>query len=468
MQRKPTPKSKIYRLVTEFEEKVENQFFHVFDENQLIEIISFYEEDQQLHKAIETVDLALSQYRYRIDFYLLKVRLLLKNEDCAGALRTIHEAEKLSPYEFDVLLKKSRVLFCLGEYAESLETLDLLRVHHPMRSDESEVYLMEAYIYEALKDYDSMFDVLSDALIDNPLQTDAMEKIWMAVEFSKRYKDSVEFHERLIDQEPYNGLAWYNLGHAHSCLNNYEEAIDALEYSYLILPDFQMAYRDCAELCMLTSNFHRAQIVYEEELNIFGPDCDLLCDLGACYLELGEIQSAIRRLKQAHAINPDNDEAKYLLASAYLRLGLTAKAIPLLQEALEIEDRREEYYARLADAYYQNGEITFADYFYRKATETGPEQLELWIEHAKFLYDCGEYIQAIEVLEEAEYHTVGLELVYCKAACFIQTNQLEKGIGLLEFALEKNPTSASILNRFAPDIKSGGKIQSMISYFQVD
>ncbi|NBB89275.1 MAG: tetratricopeptide repeat protein, partial [Bacteroidetes bacterium] len=226
MQRKPTPRSKIYRLVTEFEEKVEGQYFHLFDEHQLLDIISFYEDEKMIHKAIEAVDLALSQYKYRFYFYLLKIRLLLKAGDYTGALETVYKAERLSPYEFDLLLKKSRVFYNLKEFARSLEVLDLLRAHHPMRSDEADIYIMEAYIYEALKDYDSMFDVLRDALIDNPLRADALEKIWMAVEFSKRYEDSVEFHERLIDQEPYNAHAWYNLGHAHSCLNNYELAID--------------------------------------------------------------------------------------------------------------------------------------------------------------------------------------------------------------------------------------------------
>lgn len=468
MQRKPTPRSKIYRLVTEFEEKVEGQYFHVFDDNQLIDIISFYENEREIHKAIEAVDLALSQYKYRVDFYLLKVRLLLKDRDYPGALKAVQEAENLSPYEFDLLLKKSKVLYYLKEHAESLEVLDLLRAHHPTRSDESEVYLMEAYLYEALKDYDSMFDVLRDALIDSPLQIEALEKMWMAVEFSKRYQDSVDFHLRLIDQEPYNAHAWYNLGHAFSCLNDYEKAIDALEYSYLILPDFQMAYRDCAELCMLTSNFRRARIVYEEELARFGPDSELLCDLGACYLELHENQLAIQRLMKAHALNPDNDEAKYLLATAYVRIGLPKKAIRLLLQALEIEDRREEYYARLADAYQQTGELTQADFFYRKATETGPEQLELWLEHAKFLYDSKEYTQALRILEEAEYHTVGVELSYCKGACLIQMGQTEEGVSLLEVALEENSFAICILNTFAPEVKMDTKVQSMISYFQQD
>jgi TPP-dependent indolepyruvate ferredoxin oxidoreductase alpha subunit len=74
MQRKPTTNQKIYRLVSEFEEKVEGHFFHTFDDHQLLDIISFYEKEKLIHKAIEAVDLALSQYKYRVDFYLLKVR----------------------------------------------------------------------------------------------------------------------------------------------------------------------------------------------------------------------------------------------------------------------------------------------------------------------------------------------------------------------------------------------------------
>jgi Tfp pilus assembly protein PilF len=217
---------------------------------------------------------------------------------------------------------------------------------------------------------------------------------------------------------------------------------------------------------MLTSDFDRAQHIYEDELQRFGPDSDLLCDLGACYLELDKVQLAIQRLRQAHALNPDNDEAKYLLATAHLRLGDTVRAIPLLLEALEIEDRREEYYARLASAYQQCGELTQADFFYRKATETGPEQLELWIEHAKFLYDSKEYERALCILEEAEYHTVGTELIYCKGACLIRMNQIEEGVRLLEIALEENSCALTILNTFAPDVKAETNVQSMITYFQ--
>jgi len=466
MQRKSTSKNKIFRLVTEFEEKVEGQFYHSFDDNQLIDIIAYYENELEIVKAIEAVDLALAQYKYRIDFYILKVRLLFKDENYEGALKAIEDAENLAPNEFDVLLWKSKTLFRLGHFSESLEVLDLLKMHHPTRSDESEVYLTESYIYEALKDYDSMFDVLCDALIDTPTRIEALEKMWLAVEFGKKYSDSVEFHQRLIDQNPYNAHAWYNLGHAHSCVNDYEKAIDALEYSYLIQPDFQMAYRDCAELCMLTSNFDRAKSVFEEELERFGPDSELLCDLGACYIEIADYQNALHHLKRAHALDNDSDEAKYLLATTYLHIQKPHLAIRLLNQAIAIEDRREEYFACLASAYYAIDEITKADYYYRKATETGPEQLELWIEHAKFLFDCKEYTQALSILEEAEYHTVGIELSYCKAACLFNMNKKSEGIRLLEFALDDEPNGISVLDDFAPQTKISHIVQSMISYYK--
>gem|GEM_PF-141216 len=465
MQRKPTTNQKIYRLVSEFEEKVEGHFFHTFDDHQLLDIISFYEKEKLIHKAIEAVDLALSQYKYRVDFYLLKVRLLLKDNEYIEAYATIQKAESFSPFEFDVLLMKAKTLNVLGHLTEALDVLDLLQSSHPARSNHADICLAQAMIYENMKDYDSMFDGLKDALLASPLRRDLLEKMWMAVEFSKRYEDSVKFHLSLIDSEPYNAYAWYNLGHAYSCVNEYEKAIEALEYSFLIVPDFQMGYRDCAELCMLTCNFTKAREVFEEELHRFGPDSDLLCDLGACYLELKQTQKAFHRLAKSHTLNPYNDEATYLLAVCHARKKQWKEAVELLHEAIKIEDRREEYYAQLAAAYHQLREMTKADFYYRKATETGPEQLNLWIEHAQFLFEEREYEEALRVLEEAEYHTVGIELNYCKGACLLQMGQEQEGLNIIESSLNESPEQISILDSFAPHIKDSPMVISMMEYF---
>lgn len=48
-----------------------------------------------------------------------------------------------------------------------------------------EILLMEAFIQESMKDFDKMFYTLREALIINPNNTEALEQIWVSVEFSK-------------------------------------------------------------------------------------------------------------------------------------------------------------------------------------------------------------------------------------------------------------------------------------------
>lgn len=464
MQRRRLLNQKIKRLVSEFEERTNNQLCLQFDDQELFDIISFYEKEQLLHKAIEAVDLALEQYQYRVDFYLMKVRLLLKEQDYTSAFATLEQAENISPYELDIQLMKAKTLNTIGQPIDALEILDHLRtVTAP--SDWTEIMKVEASSYESLKDYDSMFDVLKDALILNPVRMDLLEKMWMAVEFSKKYAESVRFHDQLIELEPYNAYAWYNLGHAYSCQMEYQKSIDALEYSFLIDPEFEMGYKDCAELCMQTCQFEKAYEIYKEELDLFGADSDLLACLGECCIELQMHQEARHHLMKASRLDPYNDEVHYLLGRCATVDQRWKDAIRYYQKALDIEDRREEYFAGIAEAFAHTREITKADYYFRKATEAGPEQLVFWLQHARFLMDIKASSEALLILEEAEYHTVGVELTYCKAACLYRLELFDQALNVLEEALREDVCMKDLLFEYAPELKKEERVQSMIKYF---
>lgn len=464
MQRRHLLKNKIRKLVTEFEERIHNETLTYFDEKELIEIISFYEREQLLHKAIDAVDIAITQYEYRIEFYLLKARLLLKDKDYANALSFLEKAESISPLETDIQLMKARVLNCMGHPLKALEILESLRLRSS-RSEWIEIMLIEASVYEQLKDYDSMFDILKDALHMSPDRKDVLEKMWMAVEFSKKYDESVSLHTGLIDHDPYNAYAWYNLGHAYACLGEYEKAINALEYSFLIEEDFEMGYKDCAELCMQTCKFTKALDIYLDELKRFGPDSDILASIGECYIKIENYLDAKKYLSKAIRLDPYNDEVYYLLALCYSTQKVWKEAIKYYQKALDIEDRREEYFAGIAYAFSQINEITKADFYYRKATEAGPEQMQYWLEHANFLFRIEAFEEAINILEEAEYHTVGVELLYCKAACLFRSGLIKEALVVLEEALKEDVTRQDLLFDYAEELRNLPEVQSMIDYF---
>ena len=114
----------------------------------------------------------------------------------------------------------------------------------------------------------------------------------MAVELTGNYLHSIKIHKDIIDINPYNFQAWYNLGHAFSCVGEYQKAIDALEYSYLINPKFEMGYLDCAEICIQTKQHEKALSIYLETFDMFGSNCDLLSSIGFCYYKLKDFKSS--------------------------------------------------------------------------------------------------------------------------------------------------------------------------------
>jgi hypothetical protein len=77
----------------------------------------------------------------------------------------------------------------------------------------------------------------------------------------------------------------------------------------------------------------------------------------------------------------------------------------------------------------------------------------------------GLYEEALQVLEEAEDHTYGADLVYCKAVtCFYMHNKA-LCLELLEEALMENYEQHKIMFDIAPELRLDKDIQSMIRYY---
>lgn len=102
-----------------------------------------------------------------------------------------------------------------------------------------------------MEEYEGMYQALRSALEWRPGHPEALEeRFGIAVEITRKYKESIVFHQALVDDHPYTALAWFNLGQALAYEAAYEDALEALEYAFLIDPAFEMAYREYIELCL--------------------------------------------------------------------------------------------------------------------------------------------------------------------------------------------------------------------------
>ena len=459
------PKIQLTDLISRYEVMSQKGKVAFEQEAAFLTLIDHFEKEFQYEKALEVVDYAMMQHRHNVDFLLRKANLLIQNQDTRAVLCLMDKALEVDPANPDLHFIRSKALSLLERQEEALIALESIK-GGVNASYKSEILLSEALIYEQLQQYELMFDCLTEAIVENPDNNDALRAMYSCVEHSRKYKHSLQFHERLINEKPYCSLAWFNLGHAYYYFNEYKKAEMAFEYAFLIDEKFEYAYRDCAEV-----NLHMQK--YEKALNcllivseLIEPDTDLLCKIGECYDKIGDLQKAKVFLFRALSLDPLDDEINYNVALTYHKEMSYENAIFYFEKAIKIEANREEYYMGMAKTYEKLGAYDKAIDCYQTGVDIGPEFIEHWITYASSLIKKDRIRQALLVLEDAEINSCGSEIQFCKAACLFLLGKEQEGFNSLEAGLIEDFSKFELFFDFAPHLFSHKKINAMIRYYK--
>ncbi len=452
-------------LVSDFETNFEKGQSVNLDDKTFLEIIRFYEEELQYDKAIEVADLALSQHSYKPDFYIIKARLLFQTSLQDEALELLTKAEAISPFEHDILLLKIRILAFKGEITEAKNILKDMK-RYVSSGDLSDVYLSESFINEVTQDYEGMYENLTKSIICDMQNEEAFERIGFAVQLSKNYEASAEFHNMVLNEQAFNYLAWYNLGHAQSCLGEYSKAMDSLEYSFITEANFENGYLDCADICIQETKYQRALKIYQSYLEIFGINEEVLINMAECEYQLGNLSKARILLNKLLKLDPYNDEVYYKLGLCYAQSENWNKAINAYHKAIALEDNCEDYYFSLAKANAAVGAYDKAEHFYGEAIQMGPEQSMYWRDYISFLIKLGKKDKALEVFNDSDDYTFGADLIFCRGVAQYLNGDIKEAYSSFEEGLKEGFDQHTIIYDIEPELALNKELQSMITYFR--
>jgi tetratricopeptide (TPR) repeat protein len=465
MEHSPNSKNTLIHLISEYEALSQKGDITKLEEKSLLKLIHFFNKEYKKEKALEVVEHALDLYPFSVEFFIKKAEILTDCKLYEDAYSVVDMAETLAPADVQLKLLKSRIFATQGRFDIAMEIISELKAHAEF-TDISEVLYAEACILEMMRDFDGTFNTLKEILESNDMHDAALDKIWYISDMSRMHEHSKQLHHQLIDRNPYNYRAWYNLGQASASLGEYEQAIQAFEYAFIIYPEFETAYKECADLCFEIGKYNKALKIYMEALEVFGADLDLFHNVGQCLLYLGNPKSARKYFNKALKVDPYNDEIHYSIGLTFARESRWINAINAYKRALDLDDMREEYFAGLGEAFFHINEFDKARYYFNKAIKYGPEQSFIWLAYANFLMATNHLSKAIDLLDKAEYYTQSVDLEYCKSACYFLKEDRESGLKTLESALEKDFSMHSMLFQFAPYLQFDADIQSMIKYYK--
>lgn len=435
------------------------------EETAFAQIISEFHQNDDMEQAIAGFEEAIYKNRLTLAFMKKKISQLIENKIADLAIETISLASQLDPADRELHFLMVQACRVNEDYSRALDILDSLKEDATAR----EVIMIlneEAAIYKLMQNAESTFVSLRRLLTVDPNNEDALREIWWSVEMSKNYKESLKLHKIVIEKNPYSARAWYNLAHAEYYLHQYDNAIRSFEYAYIIDAKFELAYRYCAEVCMLTGKFEQALKCYYDLMEHAVADADALKSIGLCYEKINNMIKARKYYLLARNLDPMDDEIYFNLGNTYRTDGQWQLAANYYERAVSLQDRNEDYFISLAEAYQHCGENHKADLFFRRATEISPEVPAPWVRYAEFYFKGGNTSKALEILLEAEDSTAGAELYYCRAIILFSLGEKFDAMENLGEALQIDFDMHKILFDYLPELKEDREIKAIIKYYE--
>jgi tetratricopeptide (TPR) repeat protein len=437
-----------------------------FEETAFIELIDYFELEESFEKALEVNNFALTYYKFSPKLHTRKARLLIENNQEELGLESLDRAEIFGQSFVETDILRARANCYLKDFNAAFDLLDDLKLNYfTSREEGSLISLEEALIHEKLEDFEKMFFALRNAIELDPFNQQALERMWFAVELSKKHRESVEIHNKVIDANPYAYQAWFNLGNAYYFLCEYKNAIDAFEYAFIINEKFEPAYKEFAEVCFHLKRYNKAIDALEEALPFFQSDCDLLLKIGQAYEYQKNFAKAKVYLYRARDLDSKNDEVLYHLGACYSKEGEYSSAIYFYNKAIKIDDLREDYMIGLAVAYSQTGNYQKALPLFKQATEIGPEISSYWVQYAQFLVNIDGLEEAMDAIDEAEENAYCADILYCKAALLFKSGDRSSALKYLGEALMESYYDRDTFFSFVPELREDKDIKAIMRYY---
>lgn len=452
-------------LAKEYETMVTQGDATILTEDAYHQLITYYESELLFERALDIADKAMEVYSFTPEFFIRKADILLSLKLGDEALDQLIKAEGIAPSEIHISLVKAKTLAFLNRQEEAKQILGDLKSYNDAEVL-ADVFIVEGYIHQLNKDYESMLESLVIALKKCPTKSSALESLWIATEVCRKFKECAELMTFVINNDPYNYQAWYYLGHCYSFMCEYEMAVDAYEYSFIINEKFESAYKDCADLCSELKKYSKAIKFYKEAIDTFGPDAEYYFDIAFCLYQTKKYKDAKRYFIKSLKLDPYNDEGFYYFGLCLAHEKRWNSAINALMRAIDLDEMREEYYASLADIYLKLGDKAKTEQYFQMAIECGPEQSQIWLAYARFLVSENRLKEAMKILKEADDFSVGADLLYGMAACLYLKGKNKKALDMMAEALLEDFNSYKIMFDFVPTLQKDPEVKSMIAYYR--
>jgi tetratricopeptide (TPR) repeat protein len=220
-----------------------------------------------------------------------------------------------------------------------------------------------------------------------------------------QYAAAIPHLQAATGLRPREVFAWIGLGDAQALAGKLKDARTAYERALFIAPKEPLVYRGLGELYLHEKQFEKAKQTFLKGLNVNPASLELLLSLGNLLVMMDDAPLAVKYLKKAVELAPNDAEAHYLLGEAYERNRHLNAALKENLIALRLNPSLTEAYGRVGLYNIKLTRYKEARTYLQKAIELNPHESHYyWAMGDAYFFDVTEpkrYDKAIELYQKA-------------------------------------------------------------------
>ncbi len=442
----------IKELLQRFQNLKQGKSNSFLDEDDFEAIIEYLDEQEQSAKALEVAEYGVDQYSFSAPLLIKKADLLIVRKRYKEALTVLEKAEIFDSNDISLYILKTDAYLALDMQAKAAEVLE--KAIHDFNGDEKVELLFElSDVYDDYEAFEKVFDCLQMILEIDPENEEALYKICFWTDFTGRNEEGIKLHQAIVDEYPFNALAWFNLGAAYQGLKLYEKSIDAYQYAIAIDDKFDIAMRNMGDALIRLKKYDEAIEALKRVLTLTKPEDVMFEAIGFCFDKKEDYANARFYYKKSTHLNPDDSSVLYKIACTYINEQNYKSAIKFLESALRILKEHPDYLLALGQCYMGLEEYQEAIDCFSGVLAERPKNKKAW-EFATQCFLKGQWLDEALVYCYTAYETTGNKpiFLYYYSLILFEMGKSKEAILWLNNALEANPKLLKNLIEFAPTL----------------
>lgn len=423
----------------------------VLDEDEFEQVIEYYFQNSNEEQALLACDIARTYYPFSATILLLRAEILTQAQKYGQALRALDEMEQYDGNNLDAVLLRSDILLAQFKYDQAALWLEQRSADYEGK-EKIELLLELSDVYDEAEEFEAVFDTLKRVIEIDKRNEEALQKICFWAEFTERLDESVTLHTQLTDDDPYNALAWFNLGAAYQGLKLYEKAIDAYEFCVAIDEKFEFAYRNMADAYMRLKWYDKALEVLEKHIEIAKPEDVIFEAMGYCWEKRKDYARARQFYRQASQLSPQDDDLFFKIGETYAREKKWDKAVKSFTTALQLNKDNATYCIAIGNCLMELNVKSEALLCFLNAVRLKPANKTAWVALVRALYISGYYTEVISQLDVARDLCGDKgDFYYFHAAALFELGKAKEAQLQLEKAVKMSPKKAKVFTELNPE-----------------